>query len=147
MAGAQAHGLARAGGSSSRRPAGLLTRWFGFGGSERERGENVDALAPAAGRPEDEPCVVAVKVRHPEVDRQIFLDFQILKRAVRLVSHVPALRDLNLEETLGQFSHTMTAQTDLRTEARNLRRFGRNFSRERCINAPWPLPGPGQQCG
>ena len=118
-----------------------MTRWFGFGGSERERGENVDALAPAAGRPEDEPCVVAVKVRHPEVDRQIFLDFQILKRAVRLVSHVPALRDLNLEETLGQFSHTMTAQTDLRTEARNLRRFGRNFSRERCINAPWPLPG------
>lgn len=141
MAGAQAHGLARAGGSSSRRPAGFLARWFGFGGSERERGENVDALAPAAGRPEDEPCVVAVKVRHPEVDRQIFLDFQILKRAVRLVSHVPALRDLNLEETLGQFSHTMTAQTDLRTEARNLRRFGRNFSRERCINAPWPLPG------
>lgn len=141
MAGAQAHGLARAGGSSSRRPAGFLARWFGLGGSERERGENVDALAPAAGRPEDETCVVAVKVRHPEVDRQIFLDFQILKRAVRLVSHVPALRDLNLEETLGQFSHTMTAQTDLRTEARNLRRFGRNFSRERCINAPWPLPG------
>lgn len=35
----------------------------------------------------------------------------------------------------------MTAQTDLRTEARNLRRFGRNFQRERAVNAPWPVAG------
>ena len=139
MTGAQAHGVAGTSGSSSR-PTGFLGRWFGFGRGENEHGDSADALAAAAA-PADEPCVVAVKVRHPEVDRQIFLDFQILKRAVRLVSNVPALRDLNLEETLGQFSHTMTAQTDLRTEARNLRRFGRNFARERCINAPWPLPG------
>ena len=108
MTGAQAHGVAGTSGSSSR-PTGFLGRWFDFGRGENEHGDSADALAAAAA-PADEPCVVAVKVRHPEVDRQIFLDFQILKRAVRLVSNVPALRDLNLEETLGQFSHTMTAQ-------------------------------------
>ena len=82
-----------------------------------------------------------MKVRHPGVARQIFLDFQILKRAARALRRVPALRGLNLEETLGQFSHTMTSQTDLRVEARHLRRFGRNFRRATQVFAPWPVCG------
>ena len=84
---------------------------------------------------------VAVKVRHPNVARQIFLDFQILKSAARLVSNVPALQGLNLQETLSQFSHTMTSQTDLRVEAFNLRKFGRNFRNVEQVLAPWPVVG------
>lgn len=116
-------------------------------------GETADALARAAlsaDAAEDASAAaaadlsartVAVKVRHPGVARQIFLDFQILKRAARALRRVPALRGLNLEETLGQFSHTMTSQTDLRVEARHLRRFGRNFRRATQIIAPWPVCG------
>ena len=116
-------------------------------------GETADALARAAlsaDAPTDASAAaaaelsartVAVKVRHPGVARQIFLDFQILKRAARALRRVPALRGLNLEETLGQFSHTMTSQTDLRVEARHLRRFGRNFRRATQVLAPWPVCG------
>ena len=121
-------------------------------------GEAADALARAALSADDSAgafeCLldaaaaadlsartVAVKVRHPGVARQIFLDFQILKRAARLLRGVPALRGLNLEETLGQFSHTMTSQTDLRVEASHLRRFGRNFRDATQVVAPWPVVG------
>ena len=116
-------------------------------------GETADALARAAlsaDAPTDASAAaaaelsartVAVKVRHPGVARQIFLDFQILKRAARALRRVPALRGLNLEETLGQFSHTMTSQTDLRVEAQHLRRFGRNFRRATQVLAPWPVCG------
>ena len=84
---------------------------------------------------------VAVKVRHPGVARQIFLDFQILKRAARAVSGIRVFKGLNLEETLGQFSHTMTSQTDLRVEAFNLRKFGVNFKNATQVVAPWPVVG------
>lgn len=145
MLGHQDHGRQSYGsaGRSSSLSKGLGF-WLGFG-SERTGAGNGDteALAAAAvaslGRPEG--CVVAVKVRHPGVDRQIFLDFQILKKAARLFSGISVLKGLNLEETLGQFSHTMTAQTDLRTEARNLRRFGRNFRKAHSVRAPWPIVG------
>ena len=125
-------------------------------GAVRGGGEAADALAraalvadgsagglsPAAAAAADLSArTVAVKVRHPGVARQIFLDFQILKRAARLLRGVPALRGLNLEETLGQFSHTMTSQTDLRVEARHLRRFGRNFRASTQVVAPWPVVG------
>jgi len=164
MLGQQGHGQqsasrpgASAGAEVGRTAAacGSVGFWLGFGRRLRRSrgggvaegggggGENTETLAAAAAAALGSPagCVVAVKVRHPGVERQIFLDFQILKRAARLVSGVPALKGLNLEETLGQFSHTMTAQTDLRTEARNLRRFGRNFRRARAVSAPWPVAG------
>ena len=117
--------------------------WGPFGFFGDGPGVDADALVAAVGGagPASDARAVAVKVRHPGVERQIFLDFQILKRAAKLVSGLPALRGLNLEETLGQFSHTMTAQTDLRTEASNLRRFGRNFRGERSVLAPWPVAG------
>ena len=147
--GAQAHGLAA---GSRRRRGGAFGFFFGAAAaaaaaSSRDGGSSADALlsslSSSARRSFASRCVVAVKVRHPGVDRQIFLDFRILKRFARfLTRRVPSLAHLNLEETLGQFSHTMTAQTDLRVEARNLRRFGRNFRRASAeVCAPWPVPG------
>ncbi|GAB4817539.1 hypothetical protein N2152v2_004585 [Parachlorella kessleri] len=73
------------------------------------------------------PCQVAVKVRHPGVARQIWQDFQLLRPLAALTSTIPSLRGLQLKDSVAQFSHTMTAQTDLRVEAAHLQRFAANF--------------------
>ncbi len=53
-----------------------------------------------------------------------------------------ALRGLSLKESVSQFSHTMTAQADLRVEAAHLRRFYNNFSKIRHrVSPPFPFPG------
>jgi len=55
------------------------------------------------------------------------------------VSAAPA-QGLSLEQSVSQFSHTMTAQADLRVEAAHLRRFLHNFSALRdSITAPEPV--------
>ena len=38
------------------------------------------------------------------------------------------LKGISLEDTVGQFNHTMTAQCDLRVEAAHLERFYNNFA-------------------
>jgi len=84
---------------------------------------------------------VAVKVRHPNVAKRIFLDFQILRAVAGWADALPGLRGLHLRDTLGQFSHTMTAQTDLRNEAGHLLKFTHNMKNEIQIKAPRPVPG------
>lgn len=73
------------------------------------------------------PLNVAVKVRHPSVALRIYQDFQIMSVVADIVQGLPALRWLNLRQSIDQFSHTMTSQADLRVEAINLQRFYRNF--------------------
>ncbi|XP_024370944.1 ABC1 family protein YPL109C, mitochondrial [Physcomitrium patens] len=73
------------------------------------------------------PLNVAVKVRHPSVALRIFQDFQIMSKVADVVQGLPALRWLNLRQSIDQFSHTMTSQADLRVEAINLQRFYNNF--------------------
>jgi hypothetical protein len=90
--------------------------------------------------------VVAVKVRHPNVHLHIQQDFKLLRMVSQVAAGVPALRGLSLRETVSQFSHTMTAQADLRVEAVHALRFCNNFS-GRTRGAPvsllvWPLPLP-----
>lgn len=70
---------------------------------------------------------VIVKVRHPNVGQQIRQDFQILKPLASMASKIPYLKDLPLNESVSQFSSTMTAQTDFRVEAAHIRRFYQNF--------------------
>ena len=84
---------------------------------------------------------VAVKVRHPNVAKRIFLDFQILRAVAGWADALPGLGGLHLRDTLGQFSHTMTAQTDLRNEAEHLLKFTHNMKNEIQIKAPRPVPG------
>ena len=96
-------------------------------------------LRPRDGRPARE---VAVKVRHPGVARAILEDFALLKPLAAAVSRVRALRGLNLKESVDQFSHTMTAQTDLRVEAVHLARAGEHFGGAGSrVVAPRPLDG------
>ncbi len=87
-------------------------------------------------------CDVVVKVRHPGVARHIRLDFQLLTAAARAVARLPALQGLSVQESVSQFSHTMTAQTDLRVEAVHALRFANNFASTRgAVAVPLPVPG------
>jgi hypothetical protein len=83
------------------------------------------AAAAAAERQE-----VVVKVCHPRVAHHIRLDFKLLAWLSAAAARLPALRGLSLRESVAQFSHTMTAQTDLRVEAVHALRFHTNFAGE-----------------
>lgn len=86
------------------------------------------AAQQAAAADEDELTQVVVKVCHPNVHRHICLDFRLLAGLSAAAARVPALRGLSLRESVAQFSHTMTAQTDLRVEGVHALRFSNNFS-------------------
>lgn len=85
---------------------------------------------------------VAVKVRHPGVARRIWEDFQVLRPFAAMTSRVKSLKGLGLKDTVSQFSHTMTAQADLRIEAAHLTRFYNNFkSLSSSVVVPKPIRG------
>ena len=67
------------------------------------------------------------QVCHPHVAARIHTDFRLLRRLAAAASRLRALRFLRLQQTVDQFSHTMTAQADLRVEAMHLHRFHANF--------------------
>lgn len=75
-----------------------------------------------------EQQVVVVKVCHPNVAEHIRLDFKLVALLSAAASRLPVLRGLPLRESVAQFSHTMTAQTDLRVEAVHALRFHNNFA-------------------
>ncbi|MEW5303193.1 MAG: hypothetical protein WDW36_005909 [Sanguina aurantia] len=93
-------------------------------------------------RPDGTVEDVAVKVRHPNVATYIALDFRILKPLAEFASTFSLLKGLPLRETLSQFSHTMTAQADLRVEAVHLGRFYNNFKGVKDqVTTPRPVHG------
>lgn len=77
---------------------------------------------------EEQGQQVVVKVCHPNVAEHIRLDFKLVGWLSAAASKLPVLRGLPLRESVAQFSHTMTAQTDLRVEAVHALRFYNNFA-------------------
>mmetsp|Transcript_23101 Transcript_23101/g.50759 ORF Transcript_23101/g.50759 Transcript_23101/m.50759 type:complete len:621 (-) Transcript_23101:188-2050(-) len=74
---------------------------------------------------------VILKVRHPRVDEELLLDFELLLQAANLVhTYIPPLRWLNAPATVSQFEAAMSGQTDLSEEGRHLERFSYNFRRK-----------------
>ena len=97
---------------------------------------------PRTGALTGELLPVAVKVRHPNVARRIATDFRLLKPLAAAASRVKGLRGFSLQQSLAQFSATMTAQADLRVEAAHLRRMGANFAPVRdSVTLPIAVPG------
>ena len=74
---------------------------------------------------------VAIKVLHPDVERQVAMDVLLLKAAAVMVERLlplPGLRWLALAESVETFATFMASQLDLRREAANLERFRSNFA-------------------
>jgi len=81
---------------------------------------------------------VAIKVRHPHVDRMVHRDLQIMGFFARLINAVPTLEWLSMPDEVKQFGEMMRLQLDLRIEAANLTKFRENFQyRNTCA---FPVP-------
>lgn len=65
---------------------------------------------------------VAVKVRHPNVEEIINLDFKIMTQLAHCLDIFPSLRSLRLGESMSQFSSSIAAQTSLLQEGEHLQK-------------------------
>ena len=82
---------------------------------------------------------VAVKVRHPNVEEQIGIDFIIMKAVASAIESIPGLEWLKLSETMSQFSATIASQTDLSVEGKHLFLFNHHFKHWRSASFPKPI--------
>jgi aarF domain-containing kinase len=85
-------------------------------------------LHPEAGQSPGSGRLVALKVRHPDVGRQLFLDLDIVFTAAHYLCKVPWLGFLRLPVAVDEFINTLVRQVDFRHEAQHLIRFSSNFS-------------------
>lgn len=83
--------------------------------------------------------LVAVKVRHPGVERLMAQDFILMDRAARLAGYLPGLKSLRLDESVRQFGGPLQEQLDLSVEAQHLSKFARNFRSWRNVKFPVSL--------
>uniref|UniRef100_A0A7S3XDT7 ABC1 atypical kinase-like domain-containing protein n=1 Tax=Picocystis salinarum TaxID=88271 RepID=A0A7S3XDT7_9CHLO len=82
---------------------------------------------------------VAVKVRHPGVEKKIRTDFEVMQTLAYISSKIPGLANMRLEESIRQFAMPLFEQVDLELEAEHLRRFIYNFRRMKGVSFPEPI--------
>ncbi|KAL9648638.1 hypothetical protein ABK040_016269 [Willaertia magna] len=83
---------------------------------------------------------VAIKIRHPNVERQIFQDLKVLEYLCILTNRFFSnLGWLQLQENVKQFTKCMKLQTDFRFEGENLKAFQKNFEGYKSIIFPTPF--------
>ena len=80
-----------------------------------------------------------MKVRHPNVEEQIGIDFIIMKAIASIIDRTPGLKWLKLSETMSQFSATIASQTDLGVEGRHLYLFNHYFKNWKGVSFPKPI--------
>eukprot|EP01080_Neovahlkampfia_damariscottae_P003732 gene3732-6620_t len=82
---------------------------------------------------------VAVKIRHPGIEKTISQDLQLLKSFANFVGQFSTFKPLNLEGNITTFSRTMIEQIDLKVEADNLEQFIENFKEIDSVTFPKPI--------
>jgi aarF domain-containing kinase len=83
--------------------------------------------------------IVAVKVRHPNVEQQIKIDFDLMNLLALFIESLPGLSWINLSESMAQFSKTIASQVNLDIEGKNLRQFNKNFYYWKDTSFPEPI--------
>ncbi|CAH7470589.1 Adck2 [Phodopus roborovskii] len=93
------------------------------------------------GRPpkSDHLIPVAVKVLHPGLLTQVYMDLLLMKMGSHTLGLLPGVKWLSLPEIVEEFEKLMVQQTDLRYEARNLEHFQHNFENMASVKFPTPL--------
>ncbi|GAB5029572.1 atypical abc1 abc1-c protein kinase [Nannochloropsis oceanica] len=89
--------------------------------------------------PPPAPRVVAVKVIHPGVKRQIEADLELFRLGAWLVEMTGHLQWWSVRDFVEEFAEIMHMQLDLRSEAKALDRFRENFKARTDIVFPEPL--------
>ena len=70
---------------------------------------------------------VAVKVRHPDILHNMYIDICLLYMATNLVSSLPGLKGLKFPIHQANFTQYLEAQIDLSFEGRSLQKMHKNF--------------------
>ena len=84
---------------------------------------------------------VVVKVQHPEIEKLIKIDLDIVKRLAELAErHSLTLRRFQPVKIAAEFSRTLLYELDFRREQRNMRQFLRRFSRDKTVKFAKPFP-------
>jgi hypothetical protein len=84
--------------------------------------------------------LVAIKIRHPNVERLMDLDFALMNLAAQMLDCcVPAVRWLHIRETIAQFGEGLSGQADLSVEANHLELLNHNFRNWPHVRFPQPL--------
>lgn len=93
------------------------------------------------GRPpkSDHLVPVAVKVLHPGLLTQVYMDLLLMKIGSQALGLLPGVKWLSLPEIVEEFEKLMVQQIDLRYEARNLEHFQHNFENMTSVKFPTPL--------
>jgi len=84
---------------------------------------------------------VAIKVTHPHILHKVCVDFYILNKITAFLEKIPFMNldYLSMKDSVEQFRDIMLPQLDLRVEARNLKRFRRDFADNSKVTFPSPL--------
>jgi aarF domain-containing kinase len=84
---------------------------------------------------------VAIKVTHPNILHKVCVDFYILNKITSWMEAIPYINldYLSIKDSVQQFRDIMLPQLDLRVEARNLKRFRRDFSGDERVSFPQPI--------
>lgn len=84
---------------------------------------------------------VAIKVSHPNILQKVCVDFYILNKITAVLEKLPYMNldYLSMKDSVEQFRDIMLPQLDLRVEARNLKRFRRDFANDQQVSFPAPV--------
>lgn len=82
--------------------------------------------------------LVAVKVLHPRVTKNISRDLKIMSFFANLIDVIPTMEWLSLPQEVEQFAILMNLQLDLRIESYNLNKFREKFAKTNDVFFPKP---------
>ena len=98
---------------------------------------NVDVLAKST--PQRVPSsYVAVKVLHPNVERNVRRDLRIMAFFAAVINAVPTMEWFSFPDEVAQFGEMMRLQLDLRIESANLTMFRKHFKDRTTAWFPFP---------
>ena len=80
--------------------------------------------------------VVAVKIRRPNIKKKFRSDIAILRIFTKVLSKRYNLGFMNPEKVIEEFEEYTLKELDLTHEARNMRRFRRNFANDSSVHIP-----------
>ncbi|KAK4979642.1 hypothetical protein LTR28_003480 [Elasticomyces elasticus] len=81
---------------------------------------------------------VAIKVLHPNIERIVRRDLQIMGFFASLINIIPTMEWLSFPDEVQQFGEMMRLQLDLRIESANLTIFRKNFRKRTTAWFPYP---------
>lgn len=83
---------------------------------------------------------VVVKVQHPDIERKILVDLEILAGLAILAEQTAELRNYRPRSIVREFQRTMRRELDFRREMRNIQFFEREFARDPNVHIPRTYP-------